>query len=80
MEHYHPADTVDVQEMLKDLLEDNLQGMLEARMDEKLRYSKYDYRNKETDDSRNSYGKNQFVNRASSVRSLSVSTACAEMV
>ena len=55
--HYHPEDAADVQEMLKDLLGDTLQGMLEAEMDEKLGYSKYDYRNKETDDSRNGYSK-----------------------
>lgn len=57
IEHYHPEDASDVQEMLKDLLGDTLQGMLEAEMDEKLGYSKYDYRNKETDDSRNGYSK-----------------------
>lgn len=57
IKHYHPEDAADVQEMLKDLLGDTLQGMLEAEMDEKLGYSKYDYRNKETDDSRNGYSK-----------------------
>ncbi len=57
IEHYHPEGAADVQEMLKDLLGDTLQGMLEAEMDEKLGYSKYDYRNKETDDSRNGYSK-----------------------
>lgn len=57
IEHYQPEDASDVQEMLKDLLGDTLQGMLEAEMDEKLGYSKYDYRNKETDDSRNGYSK-----------------------
>lgn len=43
--------------MLKDLLGDTLQGMLEAEMDEHLGYSKYDYQNKETTDSRNGYSK-----------------------
>ncbi len=57
LEHYHPTDANDVQEMLKDLLGDTLQGMLEAEMDEKLGYSKYDYQNKDTDDSRNGYSK-----------------------
>ena len=33
--------------MRKDLLWDTLQGRLEAEMDEKLGYSKYDYKNKE---------------------------------
>ena len=55
LEHYQPTDAQDVQEMLKDLLGDTLQGMLEAEMDQKLGYSKYDYQNKETDDSRNGY-------------------------
>ena len=57
LEHYHPTDAQDVQEMLKDLLGDTLQGMLEAEMDQKLGYSKYDYQNKETDDSRNGYSR-----------------------
>ena len=47
--------------MLKDLLGDTLQGMLEAEMDEKLGYTKYDYRNKDTDDSRNGYSKKTVV-------------------
>ena len=55
LEHYQPSDAHDVQEMLKDLLGDTLQGMLEAEMDEKLGYSRYDYKNKETDDSRNGF-------------------------
>lgn len=41
--------------MLKDLLGDILQGMLKTEMDDYLRYSKYDYKNKETNDSRNGY-------------------------
>ena len=61
IEHYHPKDAQDVQEMLIDLLGDTLQEMLEAEMDEKLGYSKYDYKNKETDDSRNGYSKKTVV-------------------
>ncbi len=57
IKHYHSEDAHDVQDMLKDLLGDTLQGMLEAEMDEKLGYSKYDYQNKDTDDSRNGYSK-----------------------
>ena len=57
LEHYKPSDANDVQEMLKELLGDTLQGMLEAEMNEKLGYSKYDYQNKQTDDSRNGYSK-----------------------
>ena len=61
IEHYQPEDAQDVQEMLKDLLGDTLQGMLEAEMDDKLGYTKYDYRNKDTDDSRNGYSKKTVV-------------------
>ena len=55
LKHYQPNDVQDVQDMLKDLLGDTLQNMLEAEMDAKLGYSKYDYKNKDTDDSRNGY-------------------------
>lgn len=61
LEHYHPQDAQDVQDMLKDLLGDTLQEMLEAEMDQKLGYSKYDYQNKDTDDSRNGYSKKTVV-------------------
>lgn len=47
--------------MLKDLLGDTLQGMLEAEMDAKLGYSKYNYKGKDIDDSRNGYIKNTVV-------------------
>ena len=53
--HYKPEDAQDVQAMLRDLLGDTLQQMLEAEMDDHLGYSKYDYKNKQTDDSRNGY-------------------------
>ena len=46
LEHYQPKDAQDVQDMLKDLLGETLQGMLEAEMDDLLGYSKYDYKNK----------------------------------
>lgn len=55
LEHYQPKDAQDVQNMLKDLLGETLQDMLESEMDEHLGYSKYDYRNKETEDSCNGY-------------------------
>lgn len=61
LDHYQPHDANDVQEMLKDLLGDTLQGMLEAEMDEKLGYSKYDYKEKDTDDSRNGYNKKTVI-------------------
>ena len=61
LEHYQPKDAQDVQDMLKDLLGDTLQGMLEAEMDAKLGYSKYNYKEKDTDDSRNGYSKKTVV-------------------
>jgi len=47
----------DVQELFKDFVAMTLEGGLEAELDEELGYSKYDYRNKETDNSRNGYSK-----------------------
>ncbi|MFV0243268.1 MAG: hypothetical protein ACK5H4_24945 [Lacrimispora sphenoides] len=48
LQHYQPKTAQDVQEMLKDLLGDTLQGMLEAELDTEFGYSKYDYSEKET--------------------------------
>jgi putative transposase len=61
LQHYQPKTSQDVQEMLKDLLGDTLQGMLEAELDTELGYSKYDYSAKETDNSRNGYSKKNVV-------------------
>lgn len=54
---YKPEDTDDVHSMLKDLLGDTLQSMLEAELEDKLGYSKYDYKNKETGNRRNGFSK-----------------------
>ena len=61
LEHYQPKDAQDIQDMLKDLLGDTLQGMLEAELDEELGYTRYDYKNKETDNSRNGYSKKTVI-------------------
>lgn len=61
LEHYQPETAQDVQEMLKDLLGDTLQGMLEAELDDHLGYSKYDYTNKQTSNSRNGFSKKTVV-------------------
>jgi putative transposase len=61
LEHYRPETVQDVQEMLKDLLGDTLQGLLEGEMEDELGYSKYDYANKDTDNSRNGYSKKNVV-------------------
>ena len=57
LKDYNPKDASDVHEMLKELLGDTLQGMLESELDEHLGYSKYDYRGKETENSRNGFSK-----------------------
>ena len=44
-----------MQEILKDLIADIVQSMLEAEIEDELGYSKYDYQNKETTNSRNGY-------------------------
>lgn len=49
--------TKDVQEMLKDMFGGIIKEMLEGEMEEELGYSRYDYKNKETDNSRNGYTK-----------------------
>ena len=61
IEHYKPETAQDVQDMLKDLLGDTLQGLLETEMESELGYSKYDYANKDTDNSRNGYSKKNVV-------------------
>jgi transposase-like protein len=47
----------DVQDVLKEMFGETLQKMLEAELDNELGYSKYDYRNKNTDNSRNGHSK-----------------------
>lgn len=45
----------DVQEVLKEMFGETLQKMLEAELDNELGYSKYDYKNKKTDNCRNGH-------------------------
>jgi putative transposase len=54
---YNLKDTTDIKNMLKDLFGDTIQEMLEAELEEELGYSKYDYKNKKTVNSRNGYSK-----------------------
>jgi len=48
-------DVAGVQELFKEMVGTVLQNGLEAELEEELGYSKYDYRNKQTDNSRNGY-------------------------
>ena len=54
---YQPKDFKEFNEMLKDMFADVMQQALEGELDEELGYTKYDYKNKETTNSRNGYGK-----------------------
>lgn len=47
----------DVQKTLKEMFAETLQEMLEAELEEELGYSKYDYKNKKTSNSRNGHSK-----------------------
>ena len=55
IKEYNLKDPKDIQQMLKKLFGDTLQEMLEAELDHELGYTKYDYKNKATDNSRNGY-------------------------
>jgi transposase-like protein len=57
LKEYNPEDAEGVQSMLKNLLGDTLQRMLEAELEDDLGYSKYDYKSKETDNRRNGFSK-----------------------
>ena len=48
-------DGTDVNSIMRDMMSVILEGALDEEMNEELGYSKYDYRNKETDNSRNGY-------------------------
>ena len=48
-------DGTDVNSIMRDTMSIILEGALDQEMDEELGYSKYDYRNKETDNSRNGH-------------------------
>ena len=43
----------DIDAMVKEIYKHTLEGMLEAEIEDELGYSRYDYRNKQTTNSRN---------------------------
>ena len=51
----HIKDGSDVNSIMRDMMSVILEGTLDAEMDEELGYSKYDYKNKDTENSRNGY-------------------------
>jgi transposase-like protein len=50
-------DGKDVNAMMREMMSVILEGALDGELDDELGYSKYDYRNKDTDNSRNGYSK-----------------------
>lgn len=48
-------DGTDVNAVMRDMMSVLLEGVLDEELDEELGYSKYDYRNKDTDNSRNGH-------------------------
>ena len=52
---YGVKTTDDIKDMLKDLLGETIQTMLEGEIEEELGYSKYNYEEKDTQNSRNGY-------------------------
>ena len=55
IDHYGVKTTDDIKDMLKDLLGETIQTMLEGEIEEELGYSKYNYDEKNTQNSRNGY-------------------------
>lgn len=58
---FQPQDAMDAQNLIKDLMGSLIEEMLKAELDQQLGYSKYDYKNKETTDSRNGYSKKTVI-------------------
>lgn len=54
-------DGTDVNSIMRDMMSIILEGALDQELDEELGYSKYDYRNKETDNSRNGHSQKTFI-------------------
>lgn len=50
-------DSNDIQELMKEMMRQVLQGGLAVELDEELGYTRYDYHNKDTQNSRNGYSK-----------------------
>ena len=52
---FHPKDGAEVNSMMRDMMSVILEGALDVEMNEELGYSKYDYKNKDVNNSRNGY-------------------------
>jgi len=61
IEHYGVRDGKTLGDAIKDLMKDVIQESLTAELDEELGYSKYDFQNKETTNSRNGRSKKKLI-------------------
>ena len=68
----------DIQNLFKETIAEFMETGLDAELDEELGYSKYDYRNKKTDNSRN--GHNQKTLRTSCKQSSKISQNSPESI
>ncbi|NLW48268.1 MAG: hypothetical protein GXY86_13165 [Firmicutes bacterium] len=57
IEEYGIKDLKDVHEFVKALTAETIQEVFEGELESELGYSKYEYKNKQTDNSRNGYSK-----------------------
>ena len=55
----------DIQDLFKETIAEFMENGLEAELDEDLGYSKYDYKNKATDNSRNGHSSNEHESQRS---------------
>ena len=55
IDQYGVKTTDDIKDMLKDLLGETIQTMLEGEIEEELGYTKYNYEDKNTQNARNGY-------------------------
>ena len=58
---YQPKNMKEFSDMFKDMFAEGIQQALEGELEEELGYSKYDYKNKEAENSRNGYGKKKLA-------------------
>ena len=54
----------DIQNLFKETIAEFMENGLEAELDDELGYSKYDYKNKDTDNSRNGHSSKTLRHRA----------------
>ena len=77
IKHYGIKDAKDIHEVLKDMFSETIQEMLEAELDEHLGYSKYDYKNKDTTNSRNGKRSKKILSDLGSLKSRCQETGTA---